>query len=54
VSNWLFILIAFRDVAPPTRALASAGAVTSAPVPSADDLEDTEDKQNGTADAMQS
>ncbi|KAF7759678.1 hypothetical protein Agabi119p4_11373 [Agaricus bisporus var. burnettii] len=41
------------DVAPPTRALASAGAVTSAPVPSADDLEDTEDKQNGAADAMQ-
>lgn len=43
----------YRDVAPPTRALASAGAVTSAPVPSADDLEDTEDKQNGAADAMQ-
>lgn len=32
-----------RDVAPPTRALASAGAVTSAPVPSADDLDDSED-----------
>jgi hypothetical protein len=43
-----------RDAVPPTRALASAGAVTSAPVPSADDLdgsEDAEDKQNG--DAMQ-
>jgi hypothetical protein len=43
-----------RDVAPPTRALAASGAVTSAPVPSADDLdssEDAEGKQNG--DAMQ-
>ncbi|KAF9450740.1 anti-silence-domain-containing protein [Macrolepiota fuliginosa MF-IS2] len=40
------------DVAPPTRALASAGAVTSAPVPSADDLDNSEgvdDKQNSTA-----
>ncbi|KXN85239.1 Histone chaperone ASF1 [Leucoagaricus sp. SymC.cos] len=38
------------DVAPPIRPLASAGAVTSAPVPSADDLDgsdDAEDKQNG-------
>lgn len=42
-------------MAPPTQALAAAaGAVTSAPVPSADDLdrsEETEGKQNG--DAMQ-
>lgn len=42
------------DVAPPMRALAATGAATSAPVPSADDLEgsgDAEAKQNG--DAMQ-
>ncbi|KAJ3574857.1 hypothetical protein NP233_g1487 [Leucocoprinus birnbaumii] len=42
------------DVAPPVRALAATGAATSAPVPSADDLGNSEDadaKENG--DAMQ-